>query len=63
MTFDLIVRGGTLPDGRVADIAVRGDRIVATWSRGSRRGGQVIDATGTSWRRPSSTRISTWTRR
>ena len=27
--FDLIVRGGTLPDGRVADIAISGDRIVA----------------------------------
>ena len=27
--FDLIVRGGTLPDGRVADIGIKGDRITA----------------------------------
>lgn len=27
--FDLLVRGGTLPDGSVADIAITGDRIVA----------------------------------
>ncbi len=27
--FDLVVRGGTLPDGRVADIGIQGDRIAA----------------------------------
>ncbi|RWP04005.1 amidohydrolase family protein [Mesorhizobium sp.] len=29
MTFDLIVRGGTLPDGRVADIGISGETIAA----------------------------------
>ena len=29
MDFDLIVRGGTLPDGRIADIGVSGDTIAA----------------------------------
>ncbi|WP_413868875.1 amidohydrolase family protein [Albidovulum sp.] len=43
--FDLLVRGGTLPDGRVADIAITGDRIVATGRvEGAAR--EVIDATG-----------------
>ncbi|MFO1175203.1 MAG: amidohydrolase family protein [Paracoccaceae bacterium] len=43
--FDLIVKGGTLPDGTVADIAIRGDRIAA---RGKVDGpaARVIDATG-----------------
>ena len=43
--FDLLVRGGTLPDGRVADIAIRGDRIVAT-GRVEGEAREVIDATG-----------------
>ena len=30
MDFDLIVRGGTLPDGRVADIGISGETIAAT---------------------------------
>jgi cytosine deaminase len=46
MTFDLIVRGGTLPDGRVADIAIRGDRIVAVEPKIEAAAGQVIDASG-----------------
>ena len=29
MEFDLIVRGGTLPDGRIADIGISGETIVA----------------------------------
>ncbi|RWP87323.1 amidohydrolase family protein [Mesorhizobium sp.] len=29
MAFDLIVRGGTLPDGRVADIGINGETITA----------------------------------
>ena len=29
MTFDLIVAGGTLPDGTRADIGIVGDRIKA----------------------------------
>jgi cytosine deaminase len=46
MTFDLIVRGGTMPDGRVADIAIRGDRIVAVEPKIEAAAGQVIDASG-----------------
>jgi cytosine deaminase len=46
MTFDLIVRGGTLPDGRVADIGVRGDRIVAVEPKIEAAAGQAIDAGG-----------------
>ena len=46
MTFDLIVRGGTLPDGRVADIAIRGNRIAAVAPQIDAEAGQVIDATG-----------------
>ncbi|MCC0069304.1 MAG: amidohydrolase family protein [Rhodobacteraceae bacterium] len=43
--FDLLVKGGTLPDGTVSDIAIRGDRIVATGRvEGAAR--EVIDATG-----------------
>ena len=29
MSFDIIVRGGTLPDGKTADIGIRGDKIAA----------------------------------
>ncbi len=44
--FDLIVKGGTLPDGRVADIGISGDRIVAVDRLDGAEAGQVIDATG-----------------
>ncbi|KMK66202.1 amidohydrolase family protein [Puniceibacterium sp. IMCC21224] len=43
--FDLIVKGGTLPDGTVADIGIRGDRIAAI-GQIEAEAGQVIDATG-----------------
>ncbi len=43
--FDLIIRGGTLPDGQVADIGIRGDRIAAV-GRLEAVAGRVIDATG-----------------
>jgi len=43
--FDLIVRGGTLPDGRVADIAIRGDRIVDVGQIGA-EAVRVIEAAG-----------------
>ncbi len=43
--FDLIVKGGMLPDGRLADIGIRGDRIAAVGKvEGAARA--VIDATG-----------------
>ena len=28
--FDLIVKGGTLPDGTISDIAIKGERIADT---------------------------------
>jgi cytosine/creatinine deaminase len=43
--FDLLVKGGTLPDGRVADIGINGDRIVAVGTLPP-EAGRVIDATG-----------------
>ena len=43
--FDLIIKGGTLPDGLVADIGIRGDRIAAVGRIGA-EAGRVIDATG-----------------
>lgn len=44
--FDLIVRGGTLPDGRVADIAIRGDRIAEVAPRIEAEAARVIGAIG-----------------
>jgi cytosine deaminase len=43
--FDLLIKGGTLPDGAVSDIAIKGDRIVAT-GRVDGAAREVIDATG-----------------
>jgi cytosine deaminase len=43
--FDLLVKGGTLPDGTVADIGIKGDRIAAVGKLDA-RAGRVIDATG-----------------
>jgi cytosine/creatinine deaminase len=43
--FDLLVKGGTLPDGTVADIGITGDRIAAL-GRLETEGARVIDATG-----------------
>ncbi|MCV2866635.1 amidohydrolase family protein [Defluviimonas sp. WL0075] len=44
--FDLIVKGGTLPDGRQADIGIQGDRIAAVERLESAAAREVIDATG-----------------
>jgi cytosine deaminase len=44
--FDLIVSGGTLPDGRVADIGIRGDRIAAVGDLAGAEAAQVVDAAG-----------------
>jgi cytosine deaminase len=44
--FDLIVKGGALPDGRVADIGIKGGKITAIEQLGAAEAGQVIDATG-----------------
>jgi cytosine deaminase len=43
--FDILVKGGTLPDGTVADIGIRGDRIAAV-GRLEASAAKVIDATG-----------------
>ncbi|MDB0060088.1 amidohydrolase family protein [Planktomarina sp.] len=44
--FDLIVKGGALPDGRVVDIGIKGSRITAIDQLASAEAGEVIDATG-----------------
>lgn len=43
--FDLLVKGGTLPDGTVADIGITGDRIAAV-GKLEAVAGRVIDASG-----------------
>ncbi|MGH1575844.1 amidohydrolase family protein [Planktotalea sp.] len=44
--FDLIVKGGTLPDGKVADVGILGDRIAEIGALDDADAGQIIDATG-----------------
>ncbi|MDA3858404.1 MAG: cytosine deaminase, partial [Roseovarius sp.] len=44
--FDVIVKGGTLPDGRVADIGITGTEITAIGDLTDATAGEVIDATG-----------------
>ena len=44
--FDLIVKGGTLPDGRVADIGIVGEKIAAIEPALEAQAGEVIIATG-----------------
>ncbi|WP_424964712.1 amidohydrolase family protein [Dinoroseobacter sp. S375] len=44
--IDILVRGGTLPDGQVADIAIAGDRIVDIAPGIAAEAGLVIDAMG-----------------
>jgi len=49
MNFDTILKGGTLPDGKVADIAISGDRIAAIApdiAAGAAGAGQIIDISG-----------------
>ncbi len=46
MSFDLIVKGGTLPGGEQADIAISGDRIVAVEHGIAAEAGRVVDASG-----------------
>jgi cytosine deaminase len=43
--FDLLIKGGTLPDGTIADIGISGDRISAV-GRLDGPAARVIDATG-----------------
>lgn len=44
--FDILVRGGTLPDGQQADIAISGDHIAEIAPRITAEAAEVIDATG-----------------
>ncbi|MCO8146325.1 amidohydrolase family protein [Rhodovulum tesquicola] len=44
--FDILIRGGTLTDGRVADIGTRGDRIAAVGDLAGSTAGRVIEAAG-----------------
>ena len=44
--FDLIVKGGTLPDGTVTDIGIAGDRITAFGDLSTAESGEVLNATG-----------------
>jgi cytosine deaminase len=46
MSFDIIVRGGTFPDGKVADIGIRGEAIAAIEPKLDAEAKTVIDATG-----------------
>ncbi|MEQ1951943.1 amidohydrolase family protein [Mesorhizobium sp. CN2-181] len=46
MTFDLIVRGGTLADGRVADIGISRETITAIEPHIEADAGRIIDVTG-----------------
>jgi cytosine deaminase len=46
MTFDLLIKGGTLPDGRVADIGISGETIAAIAPSLDAEAGRVVDATG-----------------
>ena len=44
--FDLIVKGGTLPDGQVADIGIKGAKIEAIGDLTNAVSGQTVDASG-----------------
>ncbi|MQQ10711.1 amidohydrolase family protein [Epibacterium sp. SM1979] len=44
--LDILVKGGTLPDGSVQDIAITGDRIVEIAPQITAEAAEVIDATG-----------------
>jgi cytosine/creatinine deaminase len=46
MAFDIIVKGGILPDGQSVDIGIKGDRIAAIEPAIKAEAGQVVDATG-----------------
>jgi len=46
MSIDALVKGGVLPDGRQADVAISGGRIVAVEPDIPADAGEVIDATG-----------------
>ena len=45
-TFDILVKGGTLPDGTVKDIGITGGLIAAMGDLSGSEAGEVIDARG-----------------
>ena len=45
MSFDLIVKGGVLPDGTRADIGIKGETIAAIESSLTAEAGRIVDAT------------------
>ena len=45
-TFDILVKGGTLPDGTVKDIGITGGMIAAMGDLTGSDAGEVIDAAG-----------------
>ncbi len=46
MTFDILVKGGTLPDGRTVDVAIADRRTAAVEAPIDAEAGEVVDATG-----------------
>ncbi|MEY8144793.1 amidohydrolase family protein, partial [Falsihalocynthiibacter sp. CO-5D18] len=44
--FDLIIKGGSLPDGRVTDIGIAGGKITAIEALGTAEAARTIEATG-----------------
>ncbi|MGE0282055.1 MAG: amidohydrolase family protein [Rhizobiaceae bacterium] len=46
MSFDILIKGGTLPDGRIADIGIAGDRIAAIEPKIDADAGRMIEAAG-----------------
>ncbi len=46
MSFDLIVKGGVLPDGKKADIGITGETITAIEPSIEAEAGRVVDASG-----------------
>ena len=46
MAFDIIVKGGTLPDGSVRDIGITGTKIAAVETSLPNEAGRIVDARG-----------------
>ena len=46
MSFDLLVKGGVLPDGTTADIGINGETIAAIGPSIPAEAGRVVDASG-----------------
>ncbi len=46
MSFDILIKSATLPDGRIADIGITGGKIVAIEPRIEAEAGRLIDAAG-----------------